>query len=142
MQTLGLYTAQAQGTSNIQGLFDASGSGSVFLRPDQSLHRVLCVERFPDRSTTGQTVIADASAFATSVQELSQSLNATGNQLNQQISSTVAQINTLATQIQQYNQSKLTNTTPDPGADANLENTLESLSQLPTSLRWLSLTAP
>jgi len=130
LQSLGLYTAQAQSTSTIQSFFDASGSGGVSSALTNLYTAFSAWSASPTDPTTGQTVISDASAFASSVQELSQSLNATGNQLNQQISSTVGQINTLATQIQQYNESKLTNTTPDPGADANLENTLESLSQL------------
>lgn len=130
LQSLGLYTAQAQSTSTIQGFFDPSGSAGVSSALTNLYTAFSAWSASPTDPTTGQTVISDASAFATSVQELSQSLNATGNQLNQQISSTVSQINALATQVQQYNESKLTNRTPDPGADANLENTLESLSQL------------
>jgi flagellar hook-associated protein 1 FlgK len=137
LQSLGFYTAQAQGTSGIQSLFSASGSAGVSSALTNLYTAFSAWSASPTDPNTGRTVISDASAFATSVQELSQSLNATGNQLNQQISSTVGQINTLATQIQQYNESKLKNNTPDPGADANLENTLESLSQL-TNVTTLS----
>jgi flagellar hook-associated protein 1 FlgK len=130
LQSLGLYTAQAQSTSTIQSFFDANGSSGVSSALTTLYSAFSAWSASPTDPTAGQTVISDASAFANSVQELSQSLNSTASQLNQQISSTVGQINTLATQIQQYNQTKLQNATPDPGADANLETTLESLSQL------------
>jgi flagellar hook-associated protein 1 FlgK len=130
LQSLGLYTAQAQGTSAIQGFFDASGSNGVSAALTNLYTAFSAWGASPTDPTAGQTVVADAAAFASSVSGLSKSLNATGSQLNQQISSTVGQINALGTQIQQYNELKLKSTTPDPGADANLENTLESLSQL------------
>jgi flagellar hook-associated protein 1 len=130
LQTLGLYTAQAQSTSTIQSFFDVSGTGGVSSALNNLYTAFSSWSASPTDPVAEQTVISDASAFAGSVQELSQSLDSTANQLNQQISSTVGQINTLASQIQQYNQGKLKDATPDPGADANLENTLEDLSQL------------
>jgi len=130
LQTLGLYTAQAQSTSTIQSFFDASGNGGVSAALSNLYSAFSAWNASPTDPTAEQTVISSASAFASSVQELSQSLNSTATGLNQQIGSTVNQINTLASQIQQYNQGKLQNSQPDPGADANLENTLENLSQL------------
>lgn len=130
IQALGLYTAQAQSTSTIQSFFDVSGTAGVSSSLNNLYTAFSAWSASPTDPVAGQTVISDASAFANSVQELSQSLDSTANQLNQQISSTVGQINTLASQIQQYNQGKLQNPTPNPAADASLENTLESLSQL------------
>ena len=129
-QTLGLYTAQAQSTSTIQTFFDVSGNGGVSAALSNLYGAFSAWSASPTDATAGQTVISDASAFASSVQDLSQSLNSTATQLNQQIGSTVSQINTLATQIQQYNQGVLKNPQADPAADANLESTLENLSQL------------
>ena len=139
IQALGLYTAQAQSTSTIQSFFDVSGTAGVSSSLNNLYTAFSAWSASPTDPVAGQTVISDASAFASSVQELSQSLDSTANQLNQQISSTVGQINTLASQIQQYNQGKLQNPTPDPAADANLENTLESLSQL---TNFTALTQP
>jgi flagellar hook-associated protein 1 FlgK len=130
LQTLGRYTAQAQSTSTLQSFFDANGNSGVSTALTSLYGAFSAWSASPTDPTAGQTVISDASAFANSVQELSKSLNTTAIQLNQQVSSTVSQINTLATQIQQYNQAKLQNPAPDAGADANLENTLENLSQL------------
>lgn len=139
LQALGLYTAQAQSTSTIQSYFDANGTNGVSTALTNLYSAFSAWSASPTDPTAEQTVISDASSFANSVQDLSKSLNTTANQLNQQISSTVGQINTLATQIQQYNESKLQNPTPDPGADANLENTLEGLSQL---TNFTALTQP
>jgi flagellar hook-associated protein 1 FlgK len=139
LQALGQYTAQAQSTSTIQSFFDVSGSGGVSSALTSLYSAFSAWSASPTDPTSQQTVISDASAFANSVQELSQSLNSTATQLNQQIGSTVSQINTLASQVQQYNESKLQNSQPDPGADANLENTLESLSQL---TNFTALTQP
>ncbi|MGD1070264.1 MAG: flagellar hook-associated protein FlgK [Bryobacteraceae bacterium] len=130
LQTLGLYTAQAQSTATIQSLFDVSGTTGISAALSNLYSAFSAWSASPTDPTAGQTVISDASALASSVQELSQSLNSTANQLNQQVASTVSQINTIAAQIQQYNQTKLQNPQPDPGADANLENDLENLSQL------------
>lgn len=139
LQALGLYTAQAQSTSTIQSFFDVSGTQGVSAALSNLYSAFSAWSASPTDPVAGQTVISDASAFANSVQELSQSLNSTATQLNQQVASTVNQINTLASQIQQYNQGKLQNSQPDPGADANLENTLESLSQL---TNFTALTQP
>jgi len=130
LQTLGLYTAQAQSTSTIQSFFDVSGTSGISTALTNLYSAFSAWSASPTDATAGQTVISAATTLASSVQELSQSLNSTATQLNQQVASTVGQINTIAGQIQQYNQNKLQNPQPDPGADANLENDLENLSQL------------
>lgn len=130
LQSLGFYTAQAQGTSSIQSFFDPSGTSGVAGALTSLYGAFSAWSAAPADPATGQAVITQAKAFSESVQVLSKSLNSVGNQFNQQISSTVSQINTLASRIQQYNQIKRANPTPNPGADANLEATLESLSQL------------
>jgi len=130
LQTLGLYTAQAQSTSTIQSFFDVSGTSGVSAALSSLYSAFSAWSAAPTDPTAGQTVISAASTLASSVQELSQSLNSTASQLNRQVASTASQINTIAGQIQQYNQARLQSTQPDPGADASLENDLENLSQL------------
>ena len=139
LQNLGLYTAQNQSTGTIQGLFDASGNSGVSSALSSLFNAFSAWSASPTDTVAEQTVITAASTFAGAVNSLSSSLDTTAQQLNGQISSTVSQINTLASQVQQYNASKLQNSTPDPGADANLESTLESLSQL---TNFTALTQP
>jgi flagellar hook-associated protein 1 len=131
LQTLGLYTAQAQSTGTIQSFFDANGTTGVSADLNNLLAAFSSWSASPSDPTTGQQVISSASALADSVQGLSQSLNSTAVQLNQQIGSTVDQINSLGAQIQQYNVETLQNDNQqDPGAAAQLESNLENLSQL------------
>ena len=130
LQTLGYYSAQSQSTGTIQTFFDVSGTSGVAAALNNLFTSFSAWSTTPNDTTAQQTVISSASAFAQSVQGLSNSLTQTGQQLDQQIGSSVSQINALAAQIQQYNTRRSQQTQPDPGADASLENTLESLSQL------------
>ncbi|HEX4278861.1 MAG TPA: flagellar hook-associated protein FlgK [Bryobacteraceae bacterium] len=130
LQTLGLYTAQSQSTGTIQSFFDPSGTSGVAGALNDLLTAFSGWSASPSDATARQQVISSATALADSVQGLSQSLNGAAVQLNQQVSSTVDQINALGAQIQHYNVERLKQNQPDPGADANLENNLENLSQL------------
>lgn len=130
LQTLGQYTAQAQGTSSLQSLFDVTGTSGVSAALSQLFQSFSAWSASPGDSSSQQAVLSSAGALANSINELSSSLATTSQQLDGQISSTVSQINALATQIQQYNIQRQQDPQPDPGADANLESNLESLSQL------------
>src|SRR5580700_6599253 len=77
LQTLGLYTAQAQSTGTIQSFFDASGTTGVSADLNNLLTAFSAWSASPTDPTTGQQVISSASALADSVQGLSQSLNNT-----------------------------------------------------------------
>jgi flagellar hook-associated protein 1 FlgK len=139
LQTLGLFTAQNQSTGVIQSYFDATGTTGVPAALNNLLTAFSNWSASPSDPAAGQQVIAGAATLASSVQALSQSLSGVGVQLDQQISSTVSQINSLGQEIQQYNQSRMQGGPPDPGAAANLENNLESLSQL---VNMTTLTQP
>src|ERR1700733_13168521 len=69
LQTLGLYTAQAQSTSTIQSFFDVSGSGGVSAALSNLSTAFSAWSASPASATAQQTVISDASAFASSIQE-------------------------------------------------------------------------
>ncbi len=130
LQTLGEYTAQAQGTSALESLFDVTGTSGVPAALSQLFQSFSAWSASPDEASAQQSVLSSAASLANSVQSLSSSLAAESQQLDTQVSSTVSQINAIAGQIQQYNVQKLQDPQPDPGADASLESNLESLSQL------------
>lgn len=130
LQTLGLYTAQSQGTSAIQSLMDISGSTGVSGALNSLFQSFSAWSASPTDPTTGQAVISAAGSLADSIRGLANSLTATSSQMDSQIQSTVGQINTIAAQIQQYNVQVLRSPQPDPGAQAQLESSLENLSQL------------
>lgn len=129
-QTLGLYSAQAQGTGTLQSFFDVSGNGGVPAALNNLLSAFSAWSATPNDATAQQTVLNSADALAKSVNGLANSLSAASQQLDTQIGSTVSQINTIAQQIEQYNQQRLQGVQPDPGAEANLYSALDNLSQL------------
>jgi flagellar hook-associated protein 1 FlgK len=130
LQTLGQYTAQSQGTSALQSFFDVTGSSGVSAALSQLYQSFSAWSVSPDTASAQQQVLSSAGTLASSVQSLSGSLANESQQLDTQIGSSVSQINALAGQIQQYNVQRQQDQQPDPGADANLEANLESLSQL------------
>jgi flagellar hook-associated protein 1 FlgK len=130
LQTLGAFTAQAQGTSALQSLFDTTGTSGVPAALNNLYSAFSAWSASPTDAAAEQNVISAAGSFANAVSQLSQALQSQAKGLNGQIGSTVDRINSLAGQIRQYNQTKLNNTDANPGADASLENTLEQLSQL------------
>jgi flagellar hook-associated protein 1 len=129
-QTLGFYTAQAQGTGSVQGLFDVSGNGGVSAAFNNLLSGFSAWATTPNDVTARQTVLSDAGTLASSVRGLSTSLNGVSKQLDGDITSAVDQINNISAQIQQYNVQRLKETQPDPGLDAQLNSSLDTLSQL------------
>jgi flagellar hook-associated protein 1 FlgK len=127
--TLGFYTAQANTTSSIESLFNVSGTSGVSSALSSLMQAFSAWSTTPD-ATTGQTVIDDATNVATAVESLSTSLSKEGTKIDSSIGSTVSQINTIAAQIQAYNQERLKETTPDPSQEASLYSSLDSLAQL------------
>lgn len=129
-QTLGLYTAQSQSTGVIQSLFDVSGNSGVSAALTKLFTSFSAWSASPNDAVARQTVISAAASLANSISGIAKGLNTAARQLNQQIGSTASQINDLAAQIQRYNMARRQQTEADPGADAQLHSTLESLSQL------------
>ncbi len=129
-QTLGQYTAQSQATSTIQSFFDSSGNSGVSAALSALFQSFSAWSVTPDDPTAQQSVLAAADNVASSIQGLASSLSQTSQQLGVSIASTATQINTIAAQIQGYNEQRLTETTPDPGEDAQLYSALDNLSQL------------
>lgn len=129
-QALGFYQAQAQTTSAIQSLFDVSGTSGVSSALSSLFQAFSAWSTTPSDATAGQTVINAAGGLASAINGLSSSLSQQAQQVDTSIGSTVTQINGIATQIQAYNTQRLKETTPDPGEEAQLYNSLDSLSQL------------
>ena len=129
-QTLGKYTAQAQTTSTIQSFFDVSGTGGLPAALNNLLSGFSAWSAAPSDTVARQTVLSSADSLASSVRGLANSLSGASQQLDGQIGTTVSQINSIAAQIQQYNVQRLQDNQPDPGADAQLNASLDNLAQL------------
>jgi flagellar hook-associated protein 1 FlgK len=129
-QALGQYTAQAQATGTIQSFFDASGNSGVPAALSALFQAFSAWSVTPNDPTAEQSVLDNAADVASSVQGLENSLSGNAQQLDTSIASTADQINSIASQIQAYNVQRLTESTPDPGEDAQLYSALDNLSQL------------
>jgi flagellar hook-associated protein 1 FlgK len=129
-QALGQYNSQAQSTGTIQSFFDASGNSGVSAALSSLFQSFSAWSVNPNDSTAQQSVLASAGTVASAIQGLASSLTQTSQQLDTSIASTATQINSIAGQIQSYNEQRLTETTPDPGEDAKLYSALDNLSQL------------
>lgn len=126
----GYYSSQSSALSSIQSLFDVSGQTGVIGALNNLYQSFSAWGATPGSTTAQQNVLTNAQAVAQSFQSAAATLSQTTSQLNQQISSTVQQVNTLASAIQQDNVQIQQSSTPDAGVEANLESSLESLSQL------------
>ncbi len=126
----GNFNAQSTALSSIQGLFDVTGQTGVIGALNNLFQSFSAWASDPNSSGSQQGVISQAQALAEQFQSAAASLGQTTTQINNQISSTVQQINNLAQQIVTDNAAIAPGNPPDPNAQANLEASLESLSQL------------
>jgi flagellar hook-associated protein 1 len=134
LSSQGNYTAQNAALASIQGLFDVSGQTGVVGDLNNLFTSFSAWAATPESTPAQQQVITSAQELAQGFQSTAASLSQTTAQLNQQIGSTVQQINQIGAQIQADNVDILQNPDPaggvDPGVSAQMEASLESLSQL------------
>lgn len=128
-QSLGSYQAQADGLSQVESLIDVTGNSGVSTSLDSLLQSFSAWSVTPSDSNARQMVIDNAGSFADTLSGLAKSMTATSGQIQNQIGSTVTQIDKLAGEIAHYNETAVSGT-PNPGADANLHSALEQLSSL------------
>jgi flagellar hook-associated protein 1 FlgK len=125
----GYFTGQSNPLASIQSLFDVSGQTGL-TGALSNLFQTFSAWGATPNATNAQAVLTQAQAVAQSFQSAAASLSQTTSSVNQEISSNVSQINSLATAIQQANIAIGQSSVPDPGLDANLHASLESLSQI------------
>lgn len=130
----GNYSAQSTALSSIQGLFDVSGQTGIVGALNSLFQSFSAWSANPGSAPAQQDVLTKAQSLSQSFQSTAATLSQTTVQLNQQIGSTVQQINAIAAQIQADNVAIQHSPDPqsgvNPGLDANLHASLESLSQL------------
>jgi flagellar hook-associated protein 1 FlgK len=130
VSTLGRFQAQSQAAGGIEKLFDVSGTTGLPAALNQLFTSFSAWSVNTSSTSARQSVLDSAGQFADQVRGLAKSLNSVSQSQDQQISSTVEQINGLTTRIQQYNVERRKLTQPDPGLDAQANSALEQLSQL------------
>jgi flagellar hook-associated protein 1 len=127
---LGNYQAQSGVLSAVEPVFDVSGQGGVFGALNNLFQSFSAWSANPDSTAARQDVLAKAQDVGQSFQQAASTLSSVTSGVNQKIDSTVQQINSLAAKIRDYNVQARKNPTPDAGLDANLHDTLETLSGL------------
>jgi flagellar hook-associated protein 1 FlgK len=125
----GNFNAQSSVLGSVQGLFDVSGKTGVLGNLNNLFQSFSAWSATPN-STTAQDVLAKAQTLAQSFQSSAATLSQTTSGVNQQIQSSVQQINRLTAAISQTNLEIQRNGSANAGLDASLHASLESLSQL------------
>jgi flagellar hook-associated protein 1 FlgK len=127
---LGLATQQSNDLQGVEPYFSLTGS-NISSSLSQFFNSFSQLSISPNDATARQTVISDAGQLASSFQQTANGLASQASAVGQETSGTVANINSLASDI-----AKLTTQgagirtgTEDAGVDANLNSDLEQLSQ-------------
>jgi flagellar hook-associated protein 1 len=126
----GLYQQLQSSLTPLQNVFDVSSSSAIPSAFNQLFQSFSQWSTQPSNANYQSAVISAAQQTATAFQQAAAQLSSIRGETVQDLQSTVSQINQDAAQIQTYNSSVTRQSTPDPGAQAQLESTLENLSGL------------
>jgi flagellar hook-associated protein 1 FlgK len=126
----GLYQQLQTTLAPLQTVFDVSSSSAIPAAFNQLFQSFSQWSTQPSNSIYQSTVIDAAQQTASAFQQAAVQLGNIQSSTTDDIQSTVTQINQDAAAVQQYNLQLAEQSTPDPGAAAQLESTLENLSSL------------
>ena len=117
--------------NSLQSLFDISGNTGIPYALNQFFGSVSAWGQDPTNQAARQTVVSEASSVAQTFQTAATGLQRLAQDTQTQINSTVDQVNSLVSQLQAFNHQilKTGSGTQDPGMDAQIHATLETLSQ-------------
>jgi len=127
---LGTFQQIQTSLQPLQTVFDATGQTGISKAFNDLYSAFSAWSTEPTNSNTQTGVLSAAGEVADAFQQAASQVNSTLTSTNQDLQSTVNQINQAAQTIQNYNIAKIQSNTPDPNLDANLNSTLENLSQL------------
>ena len=130
-QNVLLGQAQQNVTSftSLQSLFDISGNSGIPLALNNLFTSFSAWGQTPTSTDARQNVIDGATDLANAFQQTATGMAQAAQNNSSQIHQTVVQINQLAGQLAGYNSQAMSDATPDAGLDAQINSTLEQLSQ-------------
>jgi flagellar hook-associated protein 1 FlgK len=130
-QTVGLGEAQQNVNSltSLQSQFDISGNGGISGALNNLLQSFSAWGQAPSDPAARQAVIDRATAVADSFQQAAGGLANVAKDTEGQLQQTVSQVNQLVVKLQGYNSQILQGSRTDPAIDAQVNSTLEQLSQ-------------
>jgi flagellar hook-associated protein 1 len=126
----GMYQQLQTTLAPLQNVFDVSSSSPIPSALNQLFQSFSQWSTQPTNANYQSAVIDAAQQVGTAFQQAAVQLGQIQTSTNNDIQSTVAQINQDAASIQSYNQQVAQNSQPNAGLSAQLENTLENLSGL------------
>ena len=127
---LGNYQGQVQSLTTLQSQFDISGKSGIPAALTNLYSAFSNWSTNPNDGTARQNVISSAQIIAGAFQSTASNVAQLTTNTNTQLSSMVDQVNALAGQLVTYNAQIASGNRNDPGIDAGIHNTLESLSAL------------
>jgi flagellar hook-associated protein 1 FlgK len=130
-QTVGLGNAQQNVNSltALQSQFDVSGKAGISNALNHLFQSFSAWGQAPSDATARQNVIDRATAVASSFQQAAGGLANVARDTEGQLQQTVSQVNQLVGKLREYNTQILQGARNDAGIDAQVNSTLEQLSQ-------------
>ncbi len=126
---LGGATQSVNSLTSLQSLFDVTGTSGISTALSSLYQSFSAWGQTPSDGTAQQAVLTAAGNLATAFQQTASGLTSAATTADQQLQRTVDQVNTLVGQLQQLNTLAMGGTGNDSGLDANMNATLENLSQ-------------
>lgn len=126
----GLATQQSSSLSALQNIFGISGQSGIPSALSSLYSAFSAWSTTPDDSTNQQQVLSAAQGVAQAFNQAATGVQQLEQQTDGQLQSTVDQINQLTAQIASYNGQIRSGGSADGGLEAQLYNTLETLSGL------------
>jgi flagellar hook-associated protein 1 FlgK len=125
---LGQAQQDVNSLTSMQLQFDVTGSSGISTAFNSLFSAFSAWGQTPDSSVAQQNVIAQATAVANAFQQTATGLQTLAQDTQQQLQSTVYNVNQLATQLAGFNQQILNGDANDPALDAQIHSALDQLS--------------
>ena len=126
---LGQAQQNVNSLTALQSIFDITGQSGIGASLNNLYASFSAWAQTPTDNSARQTVLDDATAVAQAFQQTASGLDQVAQDTTTQIQDTVTQVNRLVGQLQGYNKLLLDGDTHDAGLDAQVNSTLEQLSQ-------------
>jgi flagellar hook-associated protein 1 FlgK len=125
---LGQAQQDVNSLTSMQSQFDITGSSGISAAFNSLFSAFSSWGQAPDSSVAQQNVIEQATTVANAFQQTATGLQTVAQDTQQQLQSTVDNVNQLATQLAGFNQQIMNGDQNDAGLDAQIHTTLDQLS--------------
>jgi len=126
---LGQAQQNVNSLTELQSVFDVTGQSGISAALNNLYQSFSAWAQSPTDQTARQTVIDNAASVAQAFQQTDAGLKTVATDTETGLQSTVTHVNQLVGQLQGYNKLLLEGQTHDAGLDAQVNSTLEQLSQ-------------